>query len=456
MQPLYRHTLRLAFAADGPERYRVDASTGTSTAHTWLTRADLDSANAPVHLFARKNHADVAAAAAYGARLFAAVMRDEVRRLYAGVAGQGVRLAFDLTQAPALAGEVWELLFDPERDTFLALHPRTPIVREISSVRDAPLAAVDGPLVVGVVIASPRGRALADADGQWECVRGAFEEFGPARVRVFRIAPTLAALREFLSGGVCHVLHFAGHGEVNRVYPQGALVFETDDGAPHHVDAQTFATVLDCALPSLRLVFLSACDGAQSAIQDDPYAGVAQRAVQQGVPAVVAMQHPITEQAADTLAGEFHKSLAAGRHPEAALANARIAVKVEQVHGLEWATPVLYLRSAEDTLFPQPQDEAVPEKRPIPPRGFVRVSAAPHVEDFLAITSSTVSVVTPAHYAQLPPDVAGAVPHAFAEIVVRRNRLMLYVHAGDTLTSLEVRGGDAVPVGPFTVSIRGL
>ncbi|HEX2370177.1 MAG TPA: CHAT domain-containing protein, partial [Acidimicrobiia bacterium] len=55
----------------------------------------------------------------------------------------------------------------------------------------------------------------------------------------------------------------------------------------------------------LRLALLNACEGARGSASD-PFAGAAQSLVQQGIPAVIAMQFPITDRAAILFAQEFY------------------------------------------------------------------------------------------------------------------------------------------------------
>ena len=76
---------------------------------------------------------------------------------------------------------------------------------------------------------------------------------------------------------------------------------------------------------TLRLIFLNACQGAQGG-RSDPFAGVAQRLVQQGAPAVLAMQFPVSDAAAIALAQAFYQALADGLPADTALSQARKAI----------------------------------------------------------------------------------------------------------------------------------
>jgi len=107
------------------------------------------------------------------------------------------------------------------------------------------------------------------------------------------------------------------------------------------------------------LAVLNACEGARTS-RKDPFAGVAQSLMRQGLPAVVAMQFEITDSAAITFAHSFYTAIANGYPVDAALSEARKAI-FTQGNELEWGTPVLYLRSPDGRIIqPTPEDK---EKR---------------------------------------------------------------------------------------------
>jgi hypothetical protein len=92
------------------------------------------------------------------------------------------------------------------------------------------------------------------------------------------------------------------------------------------------------------------------------------------VPAVVAMQFAVTDDAAATFSRAFYQALVRSRGVDEAVRAGRIALTGWNPDTLEWVTPVLYLRSRDSRLFdltypgtspagadeqPQPQQEAV-------------------------------------------------------------------------------------------------
>jgi formylglycine-generating enzyme required for sulfatase activity len=104
--------------------------------------------------------------------------------------------------------------------------------------------------------------------------------------------------------------------------------------------------------PALRLAFLNTCEGGRSDEQDI-FLGVAPALVRCGLPAVIAMKYSISDRAAIALSTEFYRALADGYPVEAALAEARKAIYVGQ-QSVEWGTPLLFSRSADNRLLTLP------------------------------------------------------------------------------------------------------
>lgn len=168
----------------------------------------------------------------------------------------------------------------------------------------------------------------------------------------FLEAATTAALRRALLTETFHVLHYMGHGGFEEQTGRGVLLFEDAQGDPDPVTGQALATILQ-GVSALRLVFLNACDTARTSRKAglDPFAGVATALVMGGLPAVVAMQFRISDQAAIAFSQEFYPRLAAGDPVDAAVAEGRMAIYLADTESLEWATPVLFMRTPDGRLF---------------------------------------------------------------------------------------------------------
>ena len=126
------------------------------------------------------------------------------------------------------------------------------------------------------------------------------------------------------------------------------LLLEDSTGRGRPVGGQDLGTLL-YDHKSLRMAVLNVCEGARAS-RTDPFAGTAQSLVQQGIPAVIAMQFEISDESAIVFAHEFYDMLARAYPVDAALGEARRAIFAHNSE-LEWGTPVLYMRSTDGRIF---------------------------------------------------------------------------------------------------------
>lgn len=303
-----------------------------------------------------------------GGELFAALFTDGVRTMYDRSTGQvlgdpnaGLRLKlhFDLDdpQVSALAQLPWELVFDASNQDFLAQSRRTPIVRYIEVQRPLNLPPLHAPLRVLVVMSSPSGHAALDLTKERALIEGNWARDDNVKVD-FLEHPTKATLLDALIEKQYHVLHYMGHGAYDPTSGAGALVLEDSHGNAQMLDAQTFGTWLRDA-PTLRLIVLNACDTGKAS-EEAPFSGIANRMVSVGVPAVVAMQFLISDDAAIKFSSKFYQRLVEGFPVDEATAQGRKAIMTGTNGAFEWATPVLYMRAPDGRLFDIADDNAAP------------------------------------------------------------------------------------------------
>ncbi|HUL72448.1 MAG TPA: CHAT domain-containing protein [Vicinamibacterales bacterium] len=297
---------------------------------------------------------DTSVAEAFGTKLFTQVFCGKVGDRFSACLDQidtrtipGLRVSLRLVGVPELAQLPWEFLFHPDR-RFIALSQRTPIVRYIDLPRPATPLQVAAPLRVLTVVASPSDYDQLDAAKEKQNVREALKDLTErGLVEGDLLEPaTFGALQKRLRQDPVHVLHFIGHGSWDG--DTGSLVFEGPDGKSAEIDADTLATLL-CDHDPLRLVVLNACESAKSS-PTNPYAGTAATLIRHGIPAVVAMQFDISDDAALQFSQAFYQAIADGYPAEAALAEARKAMN-GQGSVVEWGTPVLFSRSLDGRLF---------------------------------------------------------------------------------------------------------
>jgi CHAT domain-containing protein len=212
-----------------------------------------------------------------------------------------------------------------------------------------PSAEVAPPLRVLVVISSPKAYSPIDAEREWRRLCASMQQLEQRRmVALERIPATLGALQDQLRCGSYHMLYFIGHGDYDEQRQDGLLLFEDTEGDSDRVSGEELGLLLHDHR-SLRLAVLHACEGARTSYSN-PFAGVAQCLVRDGLSAVIAIQFAVSGEAATMMAGAFCEALADSYPIDAALAEARKTM-FTQSNRDEWATPVLYMRSANGTLF---------------------------------------------------------------------------------------------------------
>jgi tetratricopeptide (TPR) repeat protein len=299
---------------------------------------------------------EMEAAKAFGGRLFDAVFEDDVRGCLhssldeANRRGKGLRIRLRTAGTPELTDLPWEYLYNPGLNRFLVLSSGTPVVRYLDLPERVRPLEVKPPLRVLVMISSPSNYPPLDVEQEWKKLRKALRGLEQRRlVTLERLEEaTLIGLQRRLRRGEYHIFHFVGHGGFDEQAQDGVLLLEDESGQGRPVSGQYLGTLMHDER-TLRLAILNACEGARTS-RTDPFAGTAQSLVQQGVPAVIAMQFEITDEAAITLAHEFYAALVDGYPVDAALAEARKAIFAQE-NDVEWGTPVLYMRSPDGHIF---------------------------------------------------------------------------------------------------------
>lgn len=302
----------------------------------------------------RLNSPEVNEARSFGNKLYKAVFQDALQacllRSIDKAEQQGAGLRLRLRLPPSCIELPWEYLYDAAQERFLSHSTSTPIVRYLDLAQSIKPLAVMPPLKVLVMIASPSDYEALDIEAEWQKIEASVAELKQRGLLQLTRLPqaTLSALQKQLRRDQYHIFHFIGHGGFDRQTQEGVLLLESEDGRSRLVSGNALGTLLHDH-PSLRLALLNACEGARAA-RSDPFAGVAQQLLRQGIPAVIAMQFEITDKAAIILAREFYDALADGYPVDGALAEARKSIYTAE-NDIEWGTPVLYLRAMDGQLF---------------------------------------------------------------------------------------------------------
>jgi hypothetical protein len=360
-------------------RARVLDSPGGQASHDFaLPFSDLEVENFILRLgqtrrgVRRLESAALAAAKEFGGKLFTTVFAGDVNNclqrslVEAAQRNTALRFRLRLSAAPELLDLPWELLYQPAQNRFLALSVDTPLVRYLDLPdRVAPLI-VAPPLNILVVIASPHDYPGLDVEEEWRRLRAAVQDLEErGLLTIDRLeTPTLVALQRQLRRKQYHIFHFIGHGGFDIQRQDGLLMLEDEQGNSRPVSGQDLGVLLHDE-KSLRLALLNACEGGRTA-RTDPFAGVCQSLLQQGIPAVIAMQFAISDGAAIALTHEFYIALADGLPVESALTEARKVI-FAQNYSVEWSTPVLYLRTPTGQIFDLKQERTADKASPVTP-----------------------------------------------------------------------------------------
>jgi hypothetical protein len=281
----------------------------------------------------------------------------------------GVDLRLKLVVRPPELGPLpWELIYDPDSRFFMAARLSYPIVRFVESGRPVASLLARRPLRVLYLQANPPGTLpLESGDGAATLRQalGAHGEVHPARATT----PTL--LRDLLRQQPgFHVLHYDGHAAFDPARGSGHLYLHAEEGQAYPLGGEQLAACLDGT--TVRLVVLAACETARDSIQKR-FSGIAGQLMHaSSLPAVVAMQFGVPDASAQAFTREFYRALAADYPVDAATIEGRKAILAGLGGGAaafaapDWATPVLFMRSADGRIFepaettPPPAPDAAP------------------------------------------------------------------------------------------------
>jgi hypothetical protein len=304
---------------------------------------------------------DAAAIVAAGGLLYQGLMCDQVRDLWIRarsdleqmqVAGVRLRLAIH-PQAVALLP--WEALYDPDRNVAFAANTHTPLVRSEPRYRFVgPARNLRVTLPLKVLIAAPElpDHELA-SEQEIAGVTEALAAIGPAggagagalAVDVLRGRFGVTELRRRLQTVQADVLHFIGHGA-----PDGLWMWQRNQ--PAMVSAAALRATLD-RVRSVKLALLNSCLAGRGTGATG-FGGVAAQLLQAGLPAVIAMQLEIRDDAAVDFAHFLYEELVAGPCPGAidlAVAAARSSLYALAPGDFSYGTPVLWLNGTDGRIF---------------------------------------------------------------------------------------------------------
>jgi hypothetical protein len=277
-------------------------------------------------------------------------------------------------EAKVLAGLPWEFLSLPDGD-FVVSRAELILTRFVPEQEwgNRHVEEDNAKLRILVVTAEPQDPGLGSIHNE-----DLVKQIGALRsesidVRVFDKRPTLALLRECISGSYKepgyrpHIFHFMGHGREGVL----ALLKEEEQLTAERLDANVRerrgekpspveeAQWFDVeSIKSLfehkpRVVFLHACKGAAPDSLKG-FSSMARSLAYSNIPAVIAMQYAIGNSEANRFAESFYRCLHQGSPVDEAVAQARC--ELGMFPGREvwddrcFGTPVIYLQTKEPVM----------------------------------------------------------------------------------------------------------
>jgi CheY-like chemotaxis protein len=162
---------------------------------------------------------------------------------------------------------------------------------------------------------------------------------------------TYTRAKKELKSDKYHIIHYAGHGRHQSENPDESCLFFWDQESRQAAVKELRATELSFLLrdSSARFLYLSCCEGGASASAtrgvNNDFLGIAEGAVNRGVPAVLAYRWPVPDGRALTLARTFYRELADDGRLDVALMRARREVAGEDMNDRTWLSPILFMQS---------------------------------------------------------------------------------------------------------------
>jgi tetratricopeptide (TPR) repeat protein len=238
----------------------------------------------------------------------------------------------------------WELLHDGTDHLMMTI--QHPLVR-ISSGNPTPVAPLDRSnvlLIDATAGDATAGDATAGQSGSAELEERLARVAAGGELRVLRTA-SLSAIQAALRPGTFDMVHLIGEAESPG--GTGRLLLRTDAGAALPVDGEMFGYYLRTS--PVRLLVMTAAGSATAA--GGSLLSAAEGANRAGI-AVVAMQGPISKEAANVFSRTFYEVLAEGCPVEACVAQGRIAIMgTVGLDHPQWAFPVLFNDAPDALLF---------------------------------------------------------------------------------------------------------
>lgn len=289
--------------------------------------------------------------ATIGRMLFESLFDGRVREVYdrsrGGLrSGQALRLVFNVAAGEREVGALpWEFLHDPDWGP-LGLQNAS-IVRYLPQPSAMP--TLKTPLPLRVLLSGAATPPKPDIERELGEVHQALADLERRDLVQIAVEPHLTPQKlQALLRQDFHVWHFVGHGGFDREDASGRLYFEDATGDIEAISATQLGLLLNGS--GLRLIVLDACKSAR--LSTYPFHSVAPALIRAQIPAVIAMQFSVPQEATRAFAGEFYRALAQGFPIDACVTEGRRSVMIASgLRRPDWGIPVVYTRARDGRLL---------------------------------------------------------------------------------------------------------
>lgn len=278
--------------------------------------------------------------------------------------GRGLRLRLGI-DPPEINAWPWELLHDPQRDRTFATSIATPLVRYLDRTDQfGGLTNLKAELPLKMLLILPKSADLNLVKERAVIEQAIVPLDEVLQLKVVEGNVTRARFADALITDAYEIIHGSGHGSF--LDGVGYIGLNNTDGSPDWVDGQVMGRfVVNCK--SLKLGVLNVCSSGK-VDEGRAFQGLAPQLVRSGVPAVVAMQFPLSDDAAMTFAEEFYRRLCMGENSigrvDVAATYARNMLAILYPGDRCFAAPVVYTHAADGVIFTLQKQTAAPPAAP--------------------------------------------------------------------------------------------
>lgn len=289
--------------------------------------------------------------------------------------GRGLRLRLSM-DPPEINAWPWELLHDPQRDRTFATSIATPLVRYLDRTDQfGGLTNLKADLPLKMLLILPQSADLNLVKERAVIERAIIPLDDVLKLKVVDGTVTRARFADALITSDYEIVHGSGHGSFFDGV--GYIGLNNADGSPDWVDGQVMGRfVVNCK--SLKLGVLNVCSSGK-VDEGRAFQGLAPQLVRAGVPAVVAMQYPLSDDAAMAFAEEFYRRLCTGDNSvgrvDVAVTYARNMLAILYPGDRCFAAPVVYTHAADGVIFALQKQTAATAASSGPADGLSRLLA---------------------------------------------------------------------------------